>query len=58
MNGMVARAGRNNKPATGCQIVVPTKKQRQSLGLQQWLSIGTSAASLGTLAASIANILK
>jgi protein involved in polysaccharide export with SLBB domain len=58
MNGMVARAGRNNKPAPGCQIVVPTKKQRQSLGLQQWLSIGTSAASLGTLAASIANILK
>jgi protein involved in polysaccharide export with SLBB domain/DNA-binding transcriptional MerR regulator len=58
MNGMVARAGHKHKPAPGCQIVVPTKKQRQSLGLQQWLSIGTSAASLGTMAASIANLLK
>ena len=58
MNGMVARAGRNHKPAPGCQIVVPTKRQRQSLGLQQWLSIGTSAASLGTMAASIANLIK
>ena len=58
MNGMVARASKRNKPAPGCQIVVPTKRQRQSLGLQQWLSIGTSAASLGTMAASIANLLK
>ena len=58
MNGMVARASKKNQPRPGCQIVVPTKKQRQSLGLQQWLSIGTSAASLGTMAASIANLLK
>lgn len=58
MNGMVARADRKHKPLPGCQIVVPTKRQRQSLGLQQWLSIGTSAASLGTMAASIANLIK
>ena len=58
MNGMVARASKKNLPRPGCQIVVPTKKQRQNLGLQQWLSIGTSAASLGTMAASIANLLK
>ena len=58
MNGMVARADRKHKPAPGCQIVVPTKRQRQGLGLQQWLSIGTSAASLGTMAASIANLIK
>ena len=32
MNGMVARADRKHKPAPGCQIVVPTKRQRQSLG--------------------------
>jgi hypothetical protein len=38
--------------------VVPTKKQRQTLGRQQWLSIGTSAASLGTMFATIANLLK
>ena len=58
MNGMVARADRSHKPAPGCQIVVPTKKQRQSFGIQQWMSLGTTAASLGTMAASIANILK
>ncbi len=58
MNGMVARADRKHKPAPGCQIVVPTKRQRRGLGLTEWLSVGTTAASLGTMAASIANILK
>jgi hypothetical protein len=38
--------------------VVPTKRQRQGFGLQQWLSIGTTAASLGTMIATIANLTK
>jgi protein involved in polysaccharide export with SLBB domain len=58
MNGMVAKADRKHKPAPGCQIVVPTKRTRQGLGLQQWLSIGTSAASIGTMIATIANLTK
>ncbi len=58
MNGMVARADRKHKPAPGCQIVVPTKRQRQAWGLQQWLSLGTTAASLGTMIATIANLTK
>ena len=58
MNGMVARADRKHKPAPGCQIVVPTKRRGRSLGLTEWLSIGTSAASLGTMFATIANLLK
>ncbi len=58
MNGMVARASAKHKPRPGCQIVVPTRKARQGLGLQQWLSIGTTAASLGTMAATIANLTK
>lgn len=58
MNGMVARADRKHKPRPGCQIVVPTKKQRRGLGLQEWLSIGTSTASLGTMIATIANLTK
>ena len=58
MNGMVARADRKHKPAPGCQIVVPTKRQRRGLGLQEWLSIGTSTASLGTMIATIANLTK
>ena len=58
MNGMVARADRKHKPTPGCQIVVPTKRQRRGMGLQEWLSIGTSAASLGTMVATIANLTK
>ena len=58
MNGMVARADRKHKPRPGCQIVVPTKRQRRGMGLTEWLSVGTSAASLGTMFATIANLLK
>lgn len=58
MNGMVARADRKHRPAPGCQIVIPTKRQRRGLGLQEWLSIGTSTASLGTMIATIANLTK
>ena len=58
MNGMVAKADRKHKPAPGCQIVVPTKRRGRQLGLTEWMSIGTSAASLGTMFATIANLLK
>jgi protein involved in polysaccharide export with SLBB domain len=58
MNGMVAKADRKHRPRPGCQIVVPTKRQRQGFGLQQWLSLGTTAASLGTMIATIANLTK
>ncbi|MBQ9202740.1 MAG: SLBB domain-containing protein [Prevotella sp.] len=58
MNGMVAKANSHNRPMPGCQIVVPSKKQKSPLGIQQWLSLGTTAASLGTMTASIANLLK
>lgn len=58
MNGMVAKANSKNLPAPGCQIVIPSKKQKNPMGLQQWLSVGTSAASIGTMVAAIANLLK
>ena len=58
MNGMVARAGGKNQPAPGCQIVVPTKKQRRNLSLPEIMSIGTGAASIGTMIATIANLTK
>jgi protein involved in polysaccharide export with SLBB domain len=58
MNGMVAKANSKNLPAPGCQIVIPSKKQKNPMGLQQWLSVGSSAASLGTMVAAIANLLK
>lgn len=58
MNGMVARAGGKYKPQPGCQIVVPTKKARRPLTLPEILSIGTGAASIGTMIATIANLTK
>ena len=58
MNGMVAKADRKHRPAPGCQIVVPTKAKRRGLGLTEWLSIGTSTASIATMIATIANLIK
>jgi protein involved in polysaccharide export with SLBB domain len=58
MNGMVAKADRKHKPRPGCQIVVPTKARRRGLGLTEWLSIGTSTASIATMIATIANLVK
>ena len=58
MNGMVAKADRKHKPRPGCQIVVPTKARRRGLGLTEWLSIGTSTASIATMIATIANLIK
>ena len=56
MNGMVAKANKKNKPRPGCQIVVPTKRKGKNLTLAEILAIGTTTASLGTMAASIANL--
>jgi hypothetical protein len=55
---MVAKADRKHKPRPGCQIVVPTKSRRRALGLTEWLSIGTSTASIATMIATIANLIK
>ncbi len=58
MNGMVAKADRKHRPAPGCQIVVPTKSRKRGLGLSEWLAIGTSTASIATMIATIANLVK
>ena len=42
----------------GCEIVVPTKAPRNGNALAQWLGIGTSFASLGTMFATIAHLVK
>lgn len=57
MNGTVARVGHNAKILPGCEIVVPSKpKNNRSLG--ETLAIGTSAASIATMVASVANLFK
>lgn len=59
MNGMVAKARRFSKGVVepGCEIIVPKKEDRES-NLQQILSISTTAASLGTMIATIGNIIR
>ncbi len=60
MNGQVAevkrRGGKQIEP--GCEIVVPNKRRRNGAALTSILSYATSFASLGTMAASIANLVK
>ena len=58
MNGMVAKASSKNKPRPGCQIVVPTKKERRQLSTPEILSMGSSIASLGSIIASIVHLTK
>ena len=56
-NGTMARATKG-KIEPGCEIIVPTKPKKEGIPLAQWLSIGTTAGALGTMAAAIANLSK
>lgn len=56
MNGHISKA-RKGKIEPGSEIIVPSK-EGQGLGIQGILSIATTSASLATMIASIANILK
>ena len=58
MNGTVGRVAHNAKVRPGCEIVVPSKPRRNPAALGQWLGIGSSVASLATMIASLANLLK
>ena len=59
MNGQVKKAKKFSRSIIqpGCEIIVPTKERNQ-FKLQNILSIATTSASLATMVASIANILK
>ena len=56
-NGTIAMA-RKGRVEPGCEIVVPSKAKRDGMSAAQWLGIGTSVASLGTMIASIAHLVK
>lgn len=58
MNGMVARVGHNAKVRPGCEIVVPSKPESTGMKIGEWLTIGTSVASIATMIATISNIIK
>lgn len=60
MNGTVTRLKRFRKGQIepGSQIIVPSKKERNGMSVAEIISLTTSAASLGTMAATIANLVK
>ena len=56
-NGTVSQVGKG-KVEPGCEIIVPQKGKRDMSSLMQWVSIGTSMASLATMFATIGNLIK
>lgn len=58
MNGTVNQIGKGDRPTPGCEIIVPTKPQHDASKLTQYLAIGTSTASIATMIATIANLIK
>lgn len=60
MNGQVAKVKGNGSDQIepGCEIIVPNKQRKSGVNLSTILGYASSFASLGTMAASIANIIK
>ena len=57
MNGTVA-VGAGARLEPGCEIVVPGRSEKDKLSVGEWLGIGTTAASITTMVATIANYFK
>lgn len=57
MNGMVAKAGHGARPMPGCEIIVPSKATSK-MSIAETMTIGTSVASIATMIATIANVIK
>lgn len=54
LNGTVTRVRRSKDIQPGCEIVVPTKEERKRVvSLTEILSIGTTAAALGTMISTL-----
>ena len=60
MNGAVEKLGRRSSRAIqpGCEIVVPTKPQKNRMSTAEMMTIGTSTASIATMIATLVNIFK
>jgi len=56
-NGTIAKASKG-KIEPGCEVVVPSKSKHQRMSPAEWLGLGASVASIGTMFASIAHLLK
>lgn len=60
MNGTMSRVKGPGKARIepGCEIVIPGKRARKGISLAEIMGLTTSAASVGTMAASIANMAR
>lgn len=58
MNGTIAKAGYHTKPMPGCQIVVPSKELAKKMTTAEIVAIGSGTASIATMIATIANLMK
>ena len=57
LNGTMGLA-KDSKIEPGCELIVPSKEQRNANAINQWLGIGTGVASLATMIATIGNLIK
>jgi protein involved in polysaccharide export with SLBB domain len=58
MNGTVAKVSDGAEIRPGCEIVVPQKAMNRKAGLSEYLAIGSTAAAIATMGATIANLIK
>lgn len=60
INGTVSRLKSRNKKAIepGCEIIVPSKDPRKKLSAAEIIGMGTSAASLATMVATMVNLFQ
>ncbi|KAA6338968.1 hypothetical protein EZS27_013073 [termite gut metagenome] len=60
LNGTVTRLKRNTakKIEPGCEIIIPTKEQKNKMTTAEYIGMGTSFAALATLVATIVSILR
>ena len=60
MNGAVEQLDRRTSKSIqpGCEIVVPTKPQKNKMTTAEMMTIGTSTASIATMIATLVNLFK
>jgi len=58
MNGTVAKVNDGAEIKPGCEIVVPQKAMNRKMTITEYLAIGSTAASIATMGATLTNLLK
>lgn len=60
LNGMVARAKKSNSHLIrpGCEIIVPSKREKQGMKLAEILSMSTTTATMAAMVATMVNAFK